>query len=236
MKRKLFYLLALAILVSSCSKDDDDFRPASLLSAYDLDVIDYFKDIALGFEFGTASKITRKWGPEMNVFVGGEPGTELLDELDRILAEINDLATDGFKVSIVNDSLESNYYVFFGSASSYAEIFPSQSEYINSNWGLFWVYWSGANQLNSGHMYVDIIRADSAEQKHMLREEFTQSLGLARDSPRYMNSIFQSAWTSTNEYASIDKDLIRLLYHPEMSIGLNETQVEQVLTNILINE
>ena len=31
-------------------------------------------------------------------------------------------------------------------------------------------------------MYVDIVRADMNEQKHLLREELTQSLGLARDS------------------------------------------------------
>jgi hypothetical protein len=85
-------------------------------------------------------------------------------------------------------------------------------------------------------MYVDIVRANSTEQKHLLREEFTQSLGLAKDSPLYMESIFQSAWTTTTEYAAIDKDLIRLLYHPDMGVGLNQAQVEEVLKEILAND
>ncbi len=71
------------------------------------------------------------------------------------------------------------------------------------------------------------------EQKHLLREEFTQSLGLARDSQLYMESIFQSNWTTTIKYAPIDRDLIRLLYHPKMSVGLNEFEVDNALREIL---
>ena len=56
------------------------------------------------------------------------------------------------------------------------------------------------------------------------------------DSEEYLESIFQSAWTTTNEYAEIDKDLIRLLYHPDVNIGLNENQLDEVLREILINE
>ena len=85
-------------------------------------------------------------------------------------------------------------------------------------------------------MYVDLIRANSVEQRHLLREELTQSLGLAKDSPLYEQSIFQSRFTETNEYADIDKDLIRLLYHPNTKVGLTKAQVEEVLRNILLSE
>lgn len=85
-------------------------------------------------------------------------------------------------------------------------------------------------------MYIDVSRANLTVQKHLLREELTQSLGLARDSQEYVESIFQSAWTTTNEYAEIDRDLIRLLYHPQMNIGLNETQADKVLREILSHE
>ena len=235
-KYLLLFFLCITILISSCSKDDDDIFPESELSEYEIDVIDYFKDIALGFEFGNANNITRKWNSEMKVFIGGEPSNELLAEFEKIRNEINELVTDGFKVTVVNDSIQSNYYIFLGSGNKYAEIYPNESNLVNSNWGLFNVLWNSQNQLYSGHMYVDIMRANSIEQKHLLREEFTQSLGLAKDSPLYLESIFQTEWTTTIEYDSIDKDLIRLLYHPEMSIGLNDLQVDNVLREILINE
>ena len=236
MKNRLLILLLVLIVASSCSRDDQDILPESGLSEYEIDVINYFNDIALGFEFGDASKITRKWNTEMKVFIGGESSSELLTEFEKIRNEINELATDGFRMTAVNDSSLSNYYIFFGTGTNYAEMFPSESNFVNSNWGLFYIFWNAQNQFYSGHMYVDIIRANSIEQKHLLREELTQSLGLAKDSPLYMESIFQSEWTTTNEYAPIDKDLIRLLYHPEMSAGLNETQADKVLREILISE
>lgn len=233
----LLFPLCIVILISSCSKDDDDdILPEFILSEYEIDVIDYFKDIALGFEFGNTSNITRKWNSEMKVFIGGEPSFELLAEFEKIRTEINELTTDGFNVTVVNDSLQSNYYIFFGSGTKYAEMFPDEANLVNSNWGLFYLLWNSQNQFYSGHMYVDIIRANSIEQKHLLREEFTQSLGFARDSQLYMESIFQSDWTTTIEYAPIDQDLIRLLYHPEMSVGLNELEVDNALREILSSE
>jgi len=85
-------------------------------------------------------------------------------------------------------------------------------------------------------MYVDIFRANEQGQLHLLREELTQSLGLGQDSERYLNSIFQINWTTTSSYSQIDKDIIRLLYHPNMKVGLNENEVDLLLRSILINE
>ena len=235
MKNKYISFLLVLILLASCSKDE--VSPELETVEYDIsDVIDYFKDIALGFEFGNASNITRKWNSEMRIFIGGEPNAELIEELESIKAEINQLVTDGFQVTIVNDSLQSNYYIFFGSGAAYTDLYPGLSNFIQTNLGLFSVSWNGQNELTSGHMYVDIIRANSTAQKHLLREELTQSLGLAQDSPLYSESIFQSAWTTTTEYASIDRELIRLLYHPDMSAGLDENQVDEVLRDILNSE
>ncbi len=235
----LIYLFAISLFVSSCSSDDNSVPPEidnpneNGLTDYQLSVVSYFKQVALGFEFGNASKITRKWTTTMKVFVAGTPSTALRTELDRIVSEINTLVSDGFKIEIVDDVNQSNFYVFFGTGGQYANLYPDQSSLVANNWGLFSIFWDGSNALNNGHMYVDINRANDAEQKHLLREELTQSLGLARDSTRFPDSIFQSEWTRTTRYATIDKDLIKLLYHPDMEIGLNATQVEALLIRIL---
>ena len=229
---KKFYKLILLFSILSCSKDED----ISLnLNEYDLEVISYFKDIALGFEFGSASEVTRKWCSELKIFIGSNVSTELSEELNKIVNEIENLTTDNLSIQIVNDSSLSNYYIYFGSGEKYASIFPSQENYINSNWGLFSVWWTN-NCIDRGHMYVDIFRANNTEQKHLLREEFTQSLGLAKDSNRYPFSIFQSSWTRTLTYTDLDKDLIRLLYHPKMKTGLDVVGVDNKLREILLSE
>ena len=61
---KYLYFFVLIIFLSSCDTEDDIIIPK--LDEYDLEVISYFKEIALGFEFGSASKITRKWCSDLN--------------------------------------------------------------------------------------------------------------------------------------------------------------------------
>lgn len=209
----------------------------SKLTAFDLEVIDYFKEIALGFEFGNASRITRRWESDVSIFVGGSPSQEHLTEVQKIVDELNALITTSVSLQVVTTQSASNYFIYFGSGADYAQLYPSSAGLVESNWGLFSIFWNGFNQFTGGHMYVDIFRANELEQMHLLREELTQSLGLARDSDKYNNSIFQQSFsTKTTEFAPIDKELIRLLYHPEMQIGLNETTVEPVLISILSSE
>lgn len=236
MSKHIFYLLGLSIFISACSKEEDIIEP--VLTPYNLGVVNYFKEVALGFELGNASEITRRWESEMKIFVGGNPSPDLLEELSKIISEINSLSTTRFfNIDIVNDTLQSNFYIYFGSGNSYAAIFPSQASLTPSNFGLFTIYWNGNNELFRGHLYVDIFRANQTEQKHLLREELTQSLGLGKDSYLYPESIFQQSFsTKTTQYAPIDKDLIRLLYHPRMNIGLNSIQVDPLLKDILLSE
>jgi hypothetical protein len=235
LNKNLFYLLALGIFIASCSKDDESNSPK--LTAYNESVVRYFEEVALGFEFGNASEITRRWEGNMKIFIGGQITPELLAETNKIINEINDLSTTEFMIELVSDTLQSNFYIYFGSGDSYARIFPSLSNLVVSNWALFNVFWDGSNTLVEGYMYVDVRRADLTEQKHLLREELTQSLGLARDSYLYSESIFQQSFlTKTTEYAPIDRDLVRLLYHPRMMIGLNRNQVDDVLRAILFDE
>jgi hypothetical protein len=70
-------------------------------------------------------------------------------------------------------------------------------------------------EVAEGLMYVDVTRASNDEnaQKHLLREELTQSLGLFNDSYKYDNSIFYQGWTTTTEYDPIDRELIDMLYN-----------------------
>lgn len=234
MNRKLLILCVLIYGLSSCSDDDE---PGGL-NSYDTSVIEYFSDVALGFEFGGGvdMDITRKWNIDMKIYVSDDTKTQLMSELQSIISEINGLATDGFSMSIVDDSLQSNFYIFLGTGDEYGEKYPMEAYLVDSNYGLFMVYWDASNHFYNGHMYVDLERAEPAAQKHLLREELTQSLGLAKDSPLYPKSIFQAAWTTTTTYDAIDKDLIRLLYHPQMQVGLGETQVKEVLTQIILSE
>ncbi len=173
---------------------------------------DYFKEIALSTEFSTQDKgeICR-WKNDMNIFVAGEKPEELMNELNRIVEELNDLI-DPININIVSNRSKSNYTILFGSQHQYNKLEPGNKTLVEQNWGLFVV--NGGTEINEGTMYVDIYRCESLDgQKHLLREELTQSLGLFNDSYKYDDSIFQQRWTETTEYAPIDRQLIKMLYN-----------------------
>jgi hypothetical protein len=235
--RQITILCLLILVIESCSKDDNEIIEPTLTEA-DQKTINYFKEIALGFEFDDVNypEVTRRWKEDLVIFIGGEQPNELIQELNKIIAEINALVTNGFNISITSNRLQSNYYLFLGSHTDYIQQYPGDSNLASSNYGLFIVGWDDDNNFYNGRMYVDTQRADLAAQKHLLREELTQSLGLAKDSNKYPNSIFQSAWTTTDSYLEIDKKLIELLYHPNMQTGLDANKVEKILESILLSE
>ena len=231
MKRIALYFLLISTITLCCTREHET------LSGYQKDVISYFKDVALGFELGTTTHVVRKWDHDMKIFVGGTPTTVLTAELNRIIDEINGLTSaDDFSISITTDSLESNCYLFFGAGTTFAGVIPFFADQIENNLGLFYVYFDNVENLDQAVVYVDMVRTtEVAIQKHLLREELTQSLGLARDSEKYPESIFQQSWTDVTEYAPIDRALIRLLYQPDIKTGLDENSVEPVLEKLVVD-
>ncbi|MDH4058594.1 MAG: DUF2927 domain-containing protein [Cyclobacteriaceae bacterium] len=226
----IWNLFVSIFILSGCS--DDEIIPKEQFTPYQKEVMEYFVDVALGFEFGDASKVTRKWKSEVRIFVGGDKTAEMLSELDGIISELEEL-TDQLSFSITQDTTESNFYLYFGTGSSFALRFPPAQNHIAANWGLFYVYYNSSDEIYSAVMYVDTQRAQGDARKHLLREELTQSLGLARDSDRYPQSIFYGPWTTGTVYAPIDRDLVRLLYHPNVGTGYNETVVRTVLKDLV---
>ena len=67
MNRKLLPLILIFSILTSCTKEDPIETEVNELTEYDFEVIDYFKEISLGFEFGGASEITRRWQQNMKV-------------------------------------------------------------------------------------------------------------------------------------------------------------------------
>lgn len=195
----------------------------------------YYKQIALGVEFGTGSGVIHKWETNLKIIVTGEPETYLLTELDNIVEELNELTGSGIKLERVTDQAQANFEIFFGSGNDYADIEPNATSYVGTNWGLTWIYWNTNGVIYQGSMYVDIFRAtDINAQKHLLREELTQSLGLLNDSYDYASSIFYQAWTTTTEYADIDRKVIQIHHNPQIVSGMTLAEVEAVLNNIPI--
>jgi hypothetical protein len=232
MKSFVLYLLLVFPLFSF----ENYFRAGGTdpaLSPHQRQVINYFKEVALGFEYGTASGLTRKWQTTMKIFVSGNPSAAVLEELDLVIRELNTLATDGFRIEIAERKEDSNFHLFFGSRNEFISQYPADTETVKNSSGIFRIFWNKANYIHRGYAFIHTAAAEK-EQRHAVREELTQALGLGKDSPLYEDSIFQSRWTLPTTFADIDREVIRCLYDPRMKVGLDKNQVDAALTEILI--
>lgn len=178
---------------------------------YSQETIEYFNEIAGQSEYGSKNNSITKWNEDVKIFVSGDKKPYMMDELNKIVTELNDLINP-INIQIVNNESESNLKVFLGSHTEFSKICPKSKKYLNDNWGLFFTY--GNEYITSADVFVDTKRCDTRSGcKHLLREELTQSLGLTNDSYRFPESIFYQNWTETNEYAQVDRDLIQILYN-----------------------
>ncbi len=191
--------------------------------------VDYFKEVALGVEFGAGAGSIRKWTTDIRYVIVGDAGSENLDELDRVAAEINALIN--VELIEVFSEAEANFVVFFGSGEDYANNYESNAtNLIGSNNGLFWNYWNGRFEMVSGSMFVSTTLVDDAQLlKHIIREELTQAMGIFNDSFSYEDSLFYQGFSKTTEYAPIDIEVLELLYSPSILPGMNEDDVDRVL-------
>ena len=229
-------LVSSSLVWIGCS---DPEEPAPELPFFQEQVIDYFKEIALGFENGGASEVTRKWAGPMKLYVGG-PGKNdfTIATIEETIATLNALATDGFEIQWVSDSSQSNAYVFLGSKEQFIQIFPDAANSLVGNLAYFNVWWNN-DLINTARIFIETQSSSLTQQRSLIFEEITQSLGLGKDSPRYPDSIFYEIPSDggfAQGLSELDKELVRLLYHPSMSVGLSATEVEKLLREILAAE
>ena len=194
---------------------------------------EYFLEVGLGSEFGAGEPTTRKWLTDLKIFVPDREHPHLNEELDRIIGELNDLS-ESIALYEVSRVEEANFIVYFGDKDTYVQKYePNAKNFVDGNLGLFWVYWTRAGQIVKGSLYVDVRRvSDHTCQKHLLREELTQALGLMNDSFTYENSIFYQKWSCVTDYAPIDGAIIQYLLNPEITPGMTKDAVREVLLRI----
>ena len=236
---KLFCILLLTMcLLSSCSKDDlvipiemEEILPTEEEDEYMPTATEqYFLDVALNAEFGNQNNKLTKWDSDLLIFVDHNAETELLDELDRIIEEINSLS-QSIKMRLIDDRESANYIILFGTADEYATLEPNASSYVDGNWGLTWIYWNSNSIINRGSMYIDVVRNTDLDcQKHLLREEFTQGLGLLNDTFDFPESIFYQAWTCTTEYSPEDRMLITYLLDPNFEANMSIAEILDIFS------
>jgi hypothetical protein len=189
--------------------ENTEVETKKVQKTHSTEVVNYFNEITLGSEFGSGRKTPYKWTTNVKIFVEGKKPYYLMDELDRVVYELNSIINT-IDIEVVSDRSEANLFLFLGSSSSFLSAHPDVDKSVVSNCLGFFRTFS-----DKGITFVDLNRTvgETEFQKHILREELTQSLGLFNDSEKYENSIFYDGYSTVTEYSEIDKELIDMLYN-----------------------
>lgn len=224
MKNIYWIIITGSLIFIACSRIPNTNATQSLTEAQQ-----YFLEIALSSEYGDKSHVVRKWTTHIYLASYTTLPPYLQRELDLIVDEINSLSSS-IKIVRVREIIEANVVLFVTDAVTYGNYEPNAIPYLDANLGFFWVHWQNNYTIYKSSVYVNKT-VDSTCQKHLLREEITQMLGLLNDSYRYPESIFYQGWTCTTTYTAIDKQLIEYILSPRIHPGMTREQVISVFQN-----
>ena len=237
MKKIILILIPFFLLMfSSCKKEDNNTTKEGTLTEHQAQLIEFFNDVALGFDNSSISKVTRKWKSTMKVFIGGSPSTELISETKRIIGELNNLFEDGFKIEITENKDSSNLFILFESKDVYVHLYPEEAQAAEQNSSLYYIYWNNNSEIYKGHLFVDIYRLNLTEQKYTLRAALTKALGFTNLSTLFRESILCYAWNPQTEYAEVDKEIIPLLYNSDMQCEYTDEKTTETIKKIFSNQ
>lgn len=241
----ILLLISLSFLIVwfskiSFFKQNEKYIPTK----YETELIDYFNEIALKSEyFDNPEKIT-KWRKVMSLFIYKESDfDEQMIVINDVIESINNISADGFRIEITKDYTKANAFLYLCQKEKIKDLAPKFYDILNESItyeysGFSYIEFKWTNfTITKALMFVDT-NFPISYQKHAIREELTQSIGLSNDSNRYPNSIFYESDTdSVNyEYSKMDIALINFLYNPKMKPGYNRKSAELVIKKILQNE
>lgn len=241
-------IICLCILAISCNVDEIETEPTIVYNEpyqwytpytgdhpyyHRLHLINFFTSVSLGSELGSQFQILKKWTSPMKVFLDGEIEDYHTDELTIIVDELNSFFIDDFHIEVVSEIDEANFVIFHGSFNDYKYQYQPQHDINQWTHGYFDLSIDSDFTISSGHMFLNSHVTSEAQQRHLLREELTQALGLNNDIDHYPHSIFYQGYSDVRTYAEIDIEVIRLLYHPQLIPGLSKEATIGVLERLL---
>ncbi len=188
------------------------------------DHLRYFLEVALGSEYGLGDFTVKKWAQDLQIEIMGAPTPEDYQTLNRVVQELNEILAPYRRISI--SSSPGNVQLYF---IPHHEFYQFEPKGIVFSGGFFWDWWRGSGEIYRARVVIASDRISQRLRNHLIREELTQVLGLMNDSMRYPESIFYQAYSEVQQFSPLDKQVIRLLYNPNVLPGMADFQVLDIL-------
>ena len=193
----------------------------------------YFLDIVLKNEFEKKIQKCKKWESNINLYTFFEKYNISLDnEINNIINDINNLS-DTIKIYRTTNIKDSNVKVFLSSRDTFKKHISRENwKYLNDNYGFGRIFYNNNFIISQALVYVDIYKTDNLDcQKHLLREEITQILGMPNDI-NLKKSIFNKDWECITQYSKFDTMIIKLFLSDKIQAGMDKKKIIEVYKSI----
>ena len=192
------------------------------------DVILYFNEVCLDAEFvndGDPS-LLQKWTSPICYIINGEPTQEDLTTLESITGWLN--TVEGFPgISETSIDAEANLHIYFCGEDQMINILGT--DFYGCDGGV--TFWYMDNEIyNANICYRTDI--DQYVRNSVIQEEIFNGLGPVQDTDLREDSIAYSGYSTPQELTQIDKLILTLLYHPQLSCGMNTEECEAVIRQL----
>ncbi|MEO9892736.1 hypothetical protein [Aurantibacter sp.] len=211
--------------------EDEEDGP---LTNYQKEVIYQFKYMLLYYESQNPEayyeSIYKREGG-LQLFLDGNVTDEFEQNVAATLETYNALFTDGMEITIVSTLEEANVHVYHGPVEAIKDLWPFHYDYIVSNG--FDGYAAGY-QLDNGD-YKNTLWVN-ATNTVLFSHELGHLLALSHSDLCYEpKRSMMCASSLPAEPLPLDYDILRYLYHPDVYLGMPATDIDEVLTNIMLN-
>lgn len=151
-----------------------------------------------------------KWNKDIYMHLYGKFSYENKSEVMTVIKELNRLISPR-RIHLVKNPKRANSFIYFGSINDNNKYSKSGLKLDGKYYGHFNIL---AHQQEIQRAYIFINTHDSSRkrQKHVIREEITQSLGFINDTYDYPESIFYQGYSEKTCFSEMDKKIINLLY------------------------
>ncbi|MDB4186609.1 DUF2927 domain-containing protein [Flavobacteriaceae bacterium] len=184
-----------------------------ILNSYSEEAIKHFYNTIYYSETEKSKQlIIKRWEEDLKIYAHGNLSEKYINDLKVNAEKIASLKL-GVNVFIVNDPSQANIDVYFGSKRNLDTPFNSSLNY------------SGIGELNYKDGRIDkakigvvITNTPTLKVKYILLEEMIQIMGLIGDNFTYKESLFyEEGYNKYNDLTHLDKEVLKLLYDPNIS-------------------
>ena len=192
------------------------------------DVIDYFSEVCLGAEFINSGdpSLLQRWEETIYYSIEGEPTEKDLEVIETFGKWLN--SVEGFPgMEVSPDPQRTNLNIYFCDQEELIQRLGDNFQ--NTDGGVTFWY-----QDDIIFKAIICIRTDLDQElrNSVILEEIYNGLGPIQDTNLREDSIIWSEFSTPQALTPVDQLILRLLYHPSLSCGMNDAECAEVIRQL----